>query len=453
VRMAGPAVIALTVLALIAPLIVQNSNAMGCSAPCQLEALSHVPPPDLPGGVRVKLDGGSIFSLNHTFAFANSTVHTIQVLDTFFIGASSGKRYTFKQWTYTGDGSQWDSSPTMTTPPMYADYTTALCNATLNCPFLAEFTVTAPLGCRTTCHLDALTNVQSSDGIVKVRLDGSSVYSLSTTFAFPNGTVHTIQVLNSTFTGATSGARYTWIQWSCTCGVASTTSQTLTTPTMYDNYTVSQRGAFTAQFNKQFQLNLAFTDQQGNSLSPPSSLELVSGSTVVSLTSVSGQWENSLVWTVRNVVWEGALGLELPGQTVDLTAGSISKTIVLKAFPATVKIVDRSKNPVAGVTVTVSFANTTSRAFQTDSQGLIQLGYIPLGSYTAVVTYQGNTICSCSTDASLTNPLVVEVPVGSAPVTVTSVSSIVLLTILGLAVFLVLLAVRVRKPPPPPSIE
>jgi len=105
------------------------------------------------------------------------------------------------------------------------------------------------------------------------------------------------------------------------------------------------------------------------------------------------------------------------------------------------------------VTVTVSFANTTSRAFQTDSQGLIQLGYIPLGSYTAVVTYQGNTICSCSTDASLTNPLVVEVPVGSAPVTVTSVSSIVLLTILGLAVFLVLLAVRVRKPPPPPSIE
>jgi len=222
---------------------------------------------------------------------------------------------------------------------------------------------------------------------------------------------------------------------------------------MYDNYTVSQKGAFTAEFDKEFQLSLAFKDQSGNSLGPPSSLELISGSTVVNLTSFSGQWESSLVWTVRNVVWEGSQGVEFPSQSLDLTSGSASKTIVLKAYTATVKAVDVANNPVAGATVVVSFANTTSRTFQTDSQGLVQLGYIPLGSYTAVVSYKGTSICSCSTDASQVNPLVVQVPIGNAPVTVTTVSSIVLLTIFGLATFLVVLAIRVRKPPPPPSIE
>ncbi len=443
---------------ILAPMLIMNASAGGCRLPgCQLDAITNVPLADHIVRVTLNDTGPTTYNLNYTFTLRNDTFHTITILDTFFIG-NSGKRYTFTGWyTYGPTGwMQWDSSPAMTVGPIFTNYTVAQCRPGppgQNCPFVAQFTVTPPLGCRTNCNLDALTTVPAADGVVKVQDENSTVYSLGRTFSFRNGTAHTLQVLNQTFTGASSGARYIWKQWSCTCGVPSTSNRLLNTPVMYYNYTQTGKGPFLAEFDKEFQLNLAFTDQKGNALGPPSSLELVSGSTVVSLTSFSGQWESNLVWTVRNVVWEGALGIEVPGQTVDLTASSTSKTVVLRAFTATVKAVDRSNNPVANVTVTVSFANSTSRTFQTNSQGLVQLGYIPLGSYTAVVTYQGNNVCSCSTDASQVNPLVVQVPVGSTPVTVTAVSSIVLFTILGLAVFLVLLAIRVRKPPPPPSIE
>jgi hypothetical protein len=457
--------------ALLAPGLFQNVHAaFGCQTQpgntCQLEADSHIPASE--GIVRVSITGGtyngvcpaSCGNLNSTWTLTNATTYNIQVLNPSIIGASSGDRYTFKEWDYVGryyDGSP--SNPVMTTPPMYTNYTTATCYQDVsgnweNCPFTAVFTVSPPLGCKTNCNLEALTNVPSADGTIKVRVDGGTVDSLGTTFSFANGTVHTIQVLNSTFTGSSSGARYVWEEWNCTCGV-STTNQTLTTPPMYLNYTASQSGAFTAVFDKQYPLTLTFTDQQGDTLSPPSSILLMNGNTMLNLTSFSGIYESALVWKVESVVWEGVPGIQVQGQTVDLTGGAATIAIKLQAFSASIKAVDSSKNPVSGVTVLVYFQNSTSRTFQTNGQGLVQLGYVPL-NYTAVVSYNGNTICNCIVNTSnpQNNPYVVQVSVasggsGSTPL----VSAVVILTIFGIAAFLVLLAIKVRKAPPPPRIE
>lgn len=408
--------------------------------------------------------------MNQTFTFANATIHTIQVLDTSFIGAS-GKRYTFQQWTYVGDGSTWDPTSTMTTPRMYGNFTTATCQGTLNCPFLAQYTVSPTLGCKTNCFLDALTTVPATDGPVMVKDIGGTSYALSPTaphtFQWPNGTLQTLQVLSTNIT-ASSGARYIFKQWTCgaSCGVPPSSSATLTIPAIYYNYTDPARnpplnglGAFTAQFDKQYPLTLTFTDQQGNPVSPPASLQIVNTNfvpnTIITLTSYSGVWESAVAWSVRNAVWEGSTGVEVPLQSVDLTSGAATGTIKLMVYPATIKALDSSNNPVAGVSVAVSFSNSTTRTFQTNGQGLVNLGYVPLGKYQALVTYQGSTICTCVVDESQPNqnPLVVSIPTGSSPVSGPIVSSIVLLAIFGLATFLILLAIKVRKPPPPPTIE
>jgi hypothetical protein len=453
----------------IVPGLLLNVHAIGCQTQpgntCNLEADSHIPSSE--GVVRVSITGGtyngvcpaSCFNLNNTWALVNATQYQITVLNPSIIGASSGDRYAFNDWEYHGQhfaGSP--SNPSMFITA-YGNYTTAQCYQNtggfwIDCPFTAVFTVSPPVGCKTNCNLEALTNVPSADGTIKVRVDGGTVYSLGTTFSFANGTVHTIQVLNSTFTGSSSGARYVWEDWNCTCGV-STTSQTLTTPLMVLNYTASQSGAFTAVFDKEYPLTLTFTDPKGDALSPPSSVLLLSGNTMLNLTSFSGVYESALVWTVQNVVWEGVPQIQVQGQTVDLTNSAASVAVKLQVFPASLKTVDGSNNPVQGVTVTVYFQNSTSRTLTTNSQGLVQLGDVPM-NYTAVVTYNGNTICNCVVDTAnpQNNPYVVQVSgSGSSSGNTPIVSAVVLLTIFGIAAVLVLVAIKVRKPPPPPRIE
>jgi len=345
---------------------------------------------------------------------------------------------------------------------MYGNYTTALCSGTLNCPFLAEYTITPPVGCSSNCRLQALTTVTPADGTIRVKVDGGTVYPLSQIFPFANGTVHTIQVLNNTFTGASTGAKYLWKQWSCTCGIAPSSSTTLTTPTMYFNYTntVSSpengRGAFTAEFDELFQLTLSFKDPTGNSISSPNNITLTSGSSSLTLTTYSGLWVPAKSWTVSDVTWEGVAGLQVGSQGIDLSTGPVTKTIQIKAYSATVKVVDGGNNPVAGVTVTVTLLNSTVKSITTDSQGLAQIGYVPNGKYTAHVTYRGSDAGTWTTDASTTPVLTVSVAAaggGGGLTSTTVVSAVVLLTVFGIAAFLIILAVRVRKPPAPPSIE
>ncbi|HZD12288.1 MAG TPA: hypothetical protein VE177_02055, partial [Candidatus Binatus sp.] len=82
--------------------------------------------------------------------------------------------------------------------------------------------------------------------------------------------------------------------------------------------------------------------------------------------------------------------------------------------------------------------------------------YVPNGKYTAHVSYNGADAGTWTTDAATTPVLTVSVavPGSGGPLTSTTVvSAVVLLTIFGIAAFLIILAVRVRKAPAPPSID
>jgi Carboxypeptidase regulatory-like domain len=333
--------------------------------------------------------------------------------------------------------------------------------------------VYATSGCTTGCQVTVGSNVLSSDGTIWVTIYNGTGPGCSSnpctvsvsqssppTFMFVNNTIASITVLNSSFTGASTQGHYAWKYWANYYGTANprvwTTSPTLRIPPagssngILFNYTST--AGFTAVFDKQFQYTLSFNDASGNPLSPAPTSVVLSAQTggPVNITQFSG-FLNSNVYTVSQAMWEGsALGTTSPAQ-IDLTTGSATKAVLLQAYPASVHVVDNNNNPISGANVTVSFINSTSRSFLTNSKGNVQLGDVPRGSYSLSVVYQNQQVTGLIENA-MTNPTAtVQMNVGStAPSTTTS--AIVLLTIFGLAFFLILLAIKVRKPPPPPTI-
>ena len=293
----------------------------------------------------------------------------------------------------------------------------------------------------------------AADGSVYVELDNNtgSVYSLPHTFSFLNNSQHTLTVLNTTLS-APSGARYVWNEWTHS-SLQWTPTLMMRTPFMLFNYTgSSDGGAFTAKFDKQFQYTLTFKDAAGQPLTPvPSSVVLSSSALTITTSAYSGQWLAATSWTVTSATWEGYQGALVAPVPFDLSSASASVAVAVSAYSASVKVVDKLNNPIQGASVMITFANTTSRMFTTDSLGTVRLGDIPVGPYSAHVLYQGQDQGTWSEDASVASVSTVTLNVGgttSAPV----VSAIVLLTIFGVALFMILLAVKVRKPPPPPKI-
>ncbi|HEV2119734.1 MAG TPA: carboxypeptidase-like regulatory domain-containing protein [Candidatus Bathyarchaeia archaeon] len=309
------------------------------------------------------------------------------------------------------------------------------------------------VGCQSGfCDLYAQTNVPNADGSIWVQEDNNTAlrFILPHLFSFPNGTYHSLEVLNLTIQ-ASSGARYIWKQWEVYSNQWTPTAL-MKTPLMINNYTGS--GSFTAKFDKQFQYTLTFNDAAGQPLTPaPTSLVLTSGAAAITTSTYSGQWLSAASWTVTSATWESYQPAVLTNAVIDLTSAPATVAVTISAYPASVKVVDKSNSPLPGASVTATFANTTTRTFTTDSQGTVQLGHIPLGPYSVRVSYQGQDQGTrWSEDASVSSVSTVTLNVGgaaSAPV----VSAIVLLTIFGVAFFLVLLAIKLRSPrPQPPNI-
>lgn len=317
------------------------------------------------------------------------------------------------------------------------------------------------------CQAAANSNVPSSDGIIWVEIDNntSNVVSLPQTFSFLYNTTHTITVLNTTsFTGLSTGGHYVWKDWENYYGLSAcgnrpcvwTTSPMLRITAGGANgilYNYTGTAGFTAVFDKQYPYTLSFNDASGNPLSPAPTSVVLSAQTggPITITQYSG-FLNSNLYTVSQATWEGStLGTTSPVQ-IDLTAGSATKIVSLQAYSASVHVVDNNNNPISGANVTVTFINSTSRSFITNSKGNVQLGDVPRGSYSLSVVYQNQQVTGLVENAMTSPTATVQLNVGSTP-TSTTTSAIVLLTIFGLAFFLILLAIKVRKPPPPPSIQ
>ena len=318
-------------------------------------------------------------------------------------------------------------------------------------PFL--FTSVHATTCPSPCTFTVNTNVPSSDASVTTIARGyPSPQTLNHTYTFGNGTINWIQVTSTNFTGL-SGARYLFKQWTFNGFQWSTVANTTELPIMIQDYTI------TATYERLLPLTLTFIDPSGQPVSPPTSVTLnsVFGQATLTYTNstvnqYSNHWMDAAVWTVSSMTWQGVDEV-LGSQTIDLTTGPVTAPVTVQAYPAKMQLVNDSNNPITGATVTVTLVNgTQTYTFTSDSQGYVDLGLLPPGAYNAHVTYQNQDYGSYLVDP-ITNPVdtVKLTSIGggtSTPV----VSAVVLLTIFGIALFLIILAIRVRKPPPPPMI-
>ena len=326
-------------------------------------------------------------------------------------------------------------------------------------------------GCTTACQVTVNSNVPAADGTIWIKIDnGTGTYcsgnpctvalpqSTPPTFNFANNTIHTITVLNNTFTGPSTQGHYIWKEWANYYGTSSQTKWTSNTmivigPILY-NYTGT--AGFTTVFDRQYPATLSFTDVKGNPLSPsPVSLTLQGRATgTTTITGYSGQYVSADLYTVTSALWEGTSILANSTETLDLTNGPATATISLRAYPATVLIVDNNNNPVSGANVTITFVNgtVTSKTYVSGSNGKVNLGDIPdPGSYGVTVHYQ-NQVYGPYSVTQTNNPTYTIKVSASTPATTTT-TAIVLLAIFGIAFFLILLAIRVRKPAAPPTIS
>ena len=332
------------------------------------------------------------------------------------------------------------------------------------------------------CQVTVSSNVPSADGTIWIKIDnGTGSYCSSNqctvalpqvsppTFDFPYNTTHTLTVLsaNLTFTGASTAGRYVWKEWANYYGTTSPGTRVWTTnPTVricpanqcvptgiVYNYTGT--AGLTAVFDKQYPATLSFTDVQGNPLSPsPISLTLQGqaiGTTTI--TGYSGQYVSADMYTITSALWEGTNIPTNSTETLDLTNAPATATISLKAFPETVQIVDNNNSPVSGANVTVTFVNGTiaSKTYLSDNTGKVHLGDIPYpGSFGLTVHYQNQMYGPYSPSAADSPTYTVQVNAGST--TSTTTTAVVLLVIFGIAFFLILLAIKVRRPAAPPRI-
>jgi hypothetical protein len=316
------------------------------------------------------------------------------------------------------------------------------------------------------CHVSANSNVPPTDGRIWVQVDNNTgsycvanppcIVPLPQTFTFPNATSHSIQVLNSSFTGSSTGGLYVWKYWTIYYGtpqqtVWPSTNEMLRLQQIIFNYTGT--ASFTAVFDKQYKYTMSFSDAIGNPLSPaPSSVTLQpqSGS-AITVTSYSQQFLSSNIYTISRAVWEGTNVTTIGTQTLDLSNGPATLAVPITAYPTTVHVVDNNNNPVSGASVTITFLNNTSNSFVSNSNGNVVLGDVAQGTYSAIVRYQ-NQQYGPYTLTSVNNPSnTVQVNSGTAPPNTTT-TAVALLAIFGIAFFLILLAIKVRKPAGPPQI-
>ncbi|MDA4126130.1 MAG: hypothetical protein OK452_02855 [Thaumarchaeota archaeon] len=216
----------------------------------------------------------------------------------------------------------------------------------------------------------------SLEGSHTIQVDGSS-YTLPTVFSWPVGSNHSITATSST----SDQTRWVFQRWS---GSIKSSSPQATLK-------VSSSMDVIAEYQTQVLLQLRFTDSAGAPIRPDSaSLYGPSGSVDVP---ASGQvWiVEGARYTLQSVFY---MGIDVgPGgqSSVIPSTTPTTRTIPLLVYDVTTKITDMFGMPLQGALVSITTANGQVLASRSDSAGLASFTHVPLGTYTAHVSYMGLT--------------------------------------------------------------
>lgn len=184
----------------------------------------------------------------------------------------------------------------------------------------------------------------------------------------------------------------------------------------------------------QYFVSFFVTDELGATQIAPTSFRITVNGSVQPVRG-SGMWfdSKSLVG-VASIIWESA-EVKPTAQNLSTITGPRTITIRALVFPAELAVSDFLGFPVSGANVEVRLANDTVVSGTTDSNGILNLGLIPIGTFQASVANLGFTT-QISGDA--TNREVVPGRIAASYPTLT----VTITAVVVISVFLVAIMVR-----------
>ena len=212
-------------------------------------------------------------------------------------------------------------------------------------------------------------------------------------------------------------------------------SGTFTTPTIA--FAGPHELAFTPV--TQYLISFQFKDSTGTHTITPSSFQIqVDDSQIISVTQSQIWLDSGTEYQIYSVMWEGA-NVKPATQSVYAVDAPANQTVTDRVFDARVVATDYLGFQLSGAQLSITLANGTTIQRSTPSNGTVNLGLIPLGTFHGSLSYLGTTT-SIGGDASTQS---------QTPVKVFASYPTFALIALVLAVVLVgaLVAVRRRSSP------
>ena len=210
-------------------------------------------------------------------------------------------------------------------------------------------------------------------------VDGTN-YTIPASFTWQVGSKHLVSIATTVFVGPTTKEVFTG--WSGSDPSPSTQLAVV----------VSGDSQVTANYMTEYQATLGFTTAEGERV-VPSSITLLGPSGESTIPAGDQAWLRARsTYTLLNVMWSNvSVGLINPGNNTLYLDGPASYVIPLMIYRDTFRAVDLFGLPLGGVTVNVTAANGGQITKLTDSNGIATFE-LPLGSYSAVLTYMGVTM-------------------------------------------------------------
>ena len=138
-------------------------------------------------------------------------------------------------------------------------------------------------------------------------------------------------------------------------------------------------------------VTLQFTDGSGTGTIVPTSVQIQLGNSSIASVPPPGVWLDSGVsYQLYRVEWEGS-DVKPASQTLFTVTAPVDQHIMGRVYSGSATFTDYLGLPISGAKVSVTLANGTTFSATTDSKGTINLQEIPIGTYTASVSYLGAT--------------------------------------------------------------
>lgn len=171
-----------------------------------------------------------------------------------------------------------------------------------------------------------------------------------------------------------------------TTNVTRAESGTFTTPSiLFDK-------GHTLSFNSltQYFVTFGFTDNSGSTPVTPTNLQIDLNGKVENVSGFRTWLDKGTTFKIASVIWEhvDVKPSNLIVYTVDMP---LNETIRGRIFDAKLSVTDLLGVPVTSASTQMTLANGTQIAKNTDSNGMVSLRLIPLGTFIGSVSYLGST--------------------------------------------------------------